>query len=116
MTKAIKAIEAGKFYRCRDGSKARIYATDAGGLDPIHGARWNEVTWVSETWDEEGCYSVNSGATPFDLVSEWEEPKPSRIAYIDDAGYVCLFLPEKQPETEHWKRMPHLDEPKEEEK
>lgn len=37
-TPVVTTFEPGKEYKTRDGRKVRIYATDAGGEYPIHGA------------------------------------------------------------------------------
>jgi hypothetical protein len=64
-------IEAGKFYRTRDGSKARIYATDG---SEIHGAVNYCWVWIQVGWLKLGRYKGRSDHD-FDLVSEWSEPK-----------------------------------------
>ena len=46
--------------KTRGGSEVRIYADDAGGDYPIHGAWWYEAEtrWVSAAWTAEGfCFS-----------------------------------------------------------
>ncbi len=50
-------FEVGKEYKTRDGSRARIYATDAGGSDSIHGAIFLSGSlecWVLAAWRESG--------------------------------------------------------------
>jgi len=42
-------FEVGKEYKTRDGRMVRIYATDAGGDYPIHGAVKSE-NWGSQSW------------------------------------------------------------------
>lgn len=69
-------IEAGKFYRTRDGRKARVYATDgANEAHRIHGAilhhkGWGEGWWNS-TWYSDGLAS-HIDESPSDLMSEWD--------------------------------------------
>jgi hypothetical protein len=66
-------IEAGKFYRTRDGSKARIYATDGqcGSASEIHGAILLQNGWAIRYWDHLGCHDDDK----ISLISEWSEPK-----------------------------------------
>lgn len=67
-------IEAGKFYRLRDGLKARIYATDGARQCPIHGSYFSEGQWHQGIWDASGAYS-SSITSSLDIVSEWREPR-----------------------------------------
>lgn len=65
-------IEAGKFYRTREGKKARIYATDGNGLDSsVHGAiLLPRNQWGLCMWNENGRY-FSDEENENDLVSEW---------------------------------------------
>lgn len=40
--------------KTRGGRECRIYATDGGGIYPIHGAVRVEEIWVTETWTARG--------------------------------------------------------------
>lgn len=75
-------IEVGKLYRCRDKTKARIYAID--GLEgTIHGAVWYKNIfdetkyegWVMRSWLACGRWSITSKPSSkqegYDIVSEW---------------------------------------------
>lgn len=65
-------IEVGKFYRAKNGDKARIYATDGGLNSQIHGAvLQSDGRWVIVWWLKDGKCMNN---TWFDLVAEWIEP------------------------------------------
>lgn len=67
-------IEAGKFYRTRDGRKARVYAVDGGGEFPIHGAvLWpdDKTKWDWCQWKEAGDANLYGCTKPYDLISEW---------------------------------------------
>lgn len=69
-------IEPGKFYRTRDGKKARIYATDGGSPYQIHGAVQCDEVWVSHTWTKDGIFREGTLQADSDLISEWrEEPE-----------------------------------------
>lgn len=73
-------FEPGKYYKTRDGRKVRIYTTDAGGRHPIHGSVWNGDRWVQLSWATSGTY-IRSGECGWDLISEWQEPKPREIVH-----------------------------------
>ena len=47
-------IDEDKIYITRLGMPVRIYATDAGGLFPVHGAIFNDGMWNGMKWTEEG--------------------------------------------------------------
>ena len=70
-------IEPNKFYRTRNGLQARIYATDAGGTYPIHGAvLYYGAHWIPQTWTREGRQSAVGGREANDLIAEWtDSPK-----------------------------------------
>ena len=51
-------IELGKKYQTRDGCEVRIYAVDAGGQTPVHGAIKRNDVWVVTAWTKEGCWST----------------------------------------------------------
>lgn len=70
-------IEAGKFYKTRDGRKARVYAVACGGEYPIHGAmEYPDSGWWAFTWDVFG-HNSSGEQSPNDLFSEWvDEPIP----------------------------------------
>jgi len=49
--------EINKPYKTKDGFEARIYATDAGGDYPIHGAIRRENGWDTATCTRDGSYN-----------------------------------------------------------
>lgn len=81
-------IEVGGTYFCRNGCKARVYATDARGPYPVHGATYHkwfqlqsppdgggsherevepeDCMWVCRTWTEKGQYYFDQ-EHPLDL-------------------------------------------------
>jgi len=79
-------IEAGKTYRTRNGSKARILATD------INNAHYPVCAAVTEVFGNEsvriypadGRYFSICGESTFDLVSEWREP-------VKVSGWVNVY-------------------------
>lgn len=67
-------IEAGKFYKTRDGKKARIYATDGGECYPVHGAILVcNKEWCTKSWKADGREWFWS-QTIDDIVSPWIDP------------------------------------------
>lgn len=77
--------EAGKEYRTRDGKLVRIYATEGGGIKPIHGAIYSKhnARWVITTWSEKGCrYADVPGPDNDDLmppkIKRWLNIYPSQ--------------------------------------
>jgi hypothetical protein len=66
-------IEAGKFYRTRDGKMARIYATDGSGSYPVHGAVLEGVGWGSATWTYSGVFDDGVETGEHDIISEWRD-------------------------------------------
>jgi hypothetical protein len=56
--------------RTRDNRKVRIYATDAGGLWPIHGAVWHreQALWEQENWRSDGAYHSHGKPSSLDLI------------------------------------------------
>ena len=49
-------IDIKKQYRTRDGREVRIYATDGGGRNPIHGSVKDEDGWIFQVWPKSGRY------------------------------------------------------------
>lgn len=77
-------IEAGKFYKTRNGMKVRIYATDGGRInDPsnpdnfydeaVHGAFFRDGYWYMIYWGIDGVLSRRE-MKDFDIVSPWFDP------------------------------------------
>jgi hypothetical protein len=66
-------ITPGKFYKTRNGLRVRIYATDAGGERPIHGAYLEEPRrWKPDSWRKNGewCFEGSTDLDP-DIIGEW---------------------------------------------
>lgn len=63
-------FEAGKEYRLRDKSLARIYAIDGSGDESIHGARFCiDNGWILTAWHKHGGYVDNNRPHPRDLMA-----------------------------------------------
>ena len=52
-------IDPTKTYKTRDGREVRIYAVDAGGHRPIHGAIREGGDWVAYTWLYNGVAALD---------------------------------------------------------
>ena len=60
----------------KDGRLVRIYATDAGGPYPVHGAVYSDRRWKVATWTEEG-HAHYKFATGDDLdLTDWRDEIP----------------------------------------
>lgn len=119
-------IEAGKFYKTRDGKKARIYAVGESYFYSIHGAVLLEKGWSIESWRSDGRSEISTEQRN-DLVSEWEEPRPRLKAWLLQCGgdggsqadterkgiYYIQFCVDRPTKGEDWVRAEWLDEPSE---
>jgi len=61
-------IDMSKTYRTRDGKDVRIYATDGGGILPVHGAIKRDGIWMEDCWSCSGDYHPTKENTGRDLV------------------------------------------------
>lgn len=111
-------IEAGKFYRTRDGRKARVYAVDGtlGTSSEIHGAVFHGGAWGARQWSKSGSYN-NTIERELDIVSEWAEPAPKLIAWVPVLTSLCngycvvRFSSADYAGEPGWRRAPWMDEP-----
>jgi len=108
-------IEPGKFYKTRDGRKARIYAVGGLGSFPAHGAIcYGTDMWEVATWHLNGCSHVlSSGTCEADIVAEWTAPAPRLIAWLGISTSSPYFTKSEneKPSAGEWRRAPWLDEP-----
>ena len=73
MSKELK-IEAGKYYRRRDGHRVFVCATNKPGSHPV--VAWDDLGGVDEHAESGRLYAEADGAeSTFDIVSEWTEPE-----------------------------------------
>lgn len=92
-------LEAGKFYRTYGGYRVRIYATDAGDSYPVHGAvAQSDGTWEQQTWTASGKFNIDKESSSFDIVAEWEEPKPMKLYRYKLTGSLHLLEKVDRPE------------------
>jgi len=73
-------IEVGKTYYTRDGRKVRIYATNSGGVYPVHGAYLMGEEWIGETWTSEGQW-LEKEENNLDITHEKREPKDKELVW-----------------------------------
>jgi hypothetical protein len=69
-------ISKDKTYTTLRGMPVRIYATDAGGLFPVHGAIFNDGIWNGMKWTEEGKTHVTTASCMVNSVDDLAECKP----------------------------------------
>ena len=72
-------IEAGKYYRTRDGRKAFVSAVLLPNPFAGPGHMYPAIGYVESAstvwWTKDGRYSCKESHHPFDLISEWREPE-----------------------------------------
>jgi hypothetical protein len=111
-------IKVGKLYKTRNGNKVVVYAVDVPNtVYPIHGfiAYTSGPSPGPNSWTKTGQFDLHKETSDSDIVAEWEEPKPRRIAYVSDNGVIRLIVPEDGAELlrqyPDYRRAPWLDEP-----
>ena len=88
-------IDIAKKYQTRDGQEARIYAADAGGSYPVHGAIHNGKAWALCQWQSDG---KSFSRTDYDLIpmKQWrawkdgEAPKFFMARSKTDYAYMVV--------------------------
>lgn len=63
-----QVVSMDKEYRTRDGREVRLYAMDAGGAYPVHGALPRDGGWALFSWTVNGKYIDKAGASGYDLI------------------------------------------------
>lgn len=115
----IENLELNKIYRTRSGKKCRIICVDIKSTMmpsyPVVGlldVGDHECTIILTLHGKLQAHREND----HDLIAEWTEPKPRRLAWINvDTGRIVLIT-EKEFEAYSsifWNRAPWLDEPEE---
>ena len=78
-------IDINKKYRTRDGREVRIYATDGGGPQPVHGAISGLNFWSTANWSKNGSYTVVYGQEhDNDLIEV--RPRHKRTVWLNMYG------------------------------
>lgn len=104
-------LEAGKSYKAKSGEKITLL-----GKIPTPGVffPWSGYAagGIPSYWSDSGQFTT--GPHHWDLVAEWEDPKPRMLAFIAPGGRLC-FYPETTVATlgmsDKWIKAPWLDEP-----
>jgi hypothetical protein len=78
-----------KTYRTKGGRRARIYATDAGGMFPVHGAIECEGGWLPAAWQEDGSASLTEDAL---IEADIEDSMPDLWVARDGGGDWYLYI------------------------
>ena len=77
-------IDINKKYRTRDGREVRIYATDGGNGDTVHGAILEGSLWLVAAWNGEGVYvlpyRVGDTITGLDIIEV--RPRHKRTVWL----------------------------------
>ena len=98
-------IDMSKKYRTRDGRDVRVYAVDAGGEWPVHGATLEPETtagWQTEEWTQGGnCYSEGNHSC-HDLVEVKAEAWIWRYA----SGLKSSHAHDTKEQCEKWRGTP----------
>lgn len=121
-------IEVCKYYRTRDGRKARIYAVDGDGTSEIHGAiLHDDGQWHMASWCVDGMWLDDGSTNTSDLVSEWIDkpevdwsamPRWAEWVAMDEDGKWIWFLGEPRKGAANWccygvyGEIPHTYAPK----
>jgi hypothetical protein len=81
-------LKPGVKYYTRSGEAVRIYATDAGGTYPVHGAVFNSEIeeWVLMSFTSEGRIAT-VGASKEDIVSEEWVPRDKELVWCWNGSY-----------------------------
>ena len=83
-------IDINKKYRTRDGREVRIYATDGGGPQPVHGAISGLNFWSTANWSKNGSYTVVYGQEhDNDLIEIRRRHKRTVWLHVFENSFVC---------------------------
>ena len=75
-------IDINKQYRTRDGREVRIYATDGGGPQPVHGAVFGLNFWSTASWSKNGSYKLVYGQeNDWDIIEV--RPRHKRTVWLN---------------------------------
>ena len=96
-------ISKDKTYTTLRGMPVRIYATDAGGLFPVHGAIFNDGMWNGMKWTEEGKTHVTTASCMVNSVDDLAECKPriKRTVWLNvyDNEVISLFVVKEKADS-----------------
>ena len=98
-------IDKDRTYRTRDGREVRIYATDGGGRNPVHGSIKEEDGWIFQVWPKSGRYFEDDDEDyRIDLIevrprhkrTVWVTIYPMNRYHISDENIQCDIYPPKR--------------------
>ena len=96
-------ISKDKTYTTLRGMPVRIYATDAGGLFPVHGAIFNDGIWNGMKWTEEGKTHVFNPSFMVNTVDDLIEVKPriKRTVWLNvyDNEVISIFVVKEKADS-----------------
>lgn len=76
-------IDPSKTYRTRNGREVRIYATDGGGSNPVHGAIKDGEKWFVSAWYPNGSWFEAVGNEPHDNDLIEVKPRIRREVWLN---------------------------------
>lgn len=86
-------LVAGLFYKLRDGLKAVVYSTEAGGQHPVHGAFFRNGAWVVTHWASDGKFDRSRSDNHYDIVGPWiDRPKVCLEAFPNHINWWAQNL------------------------
>lgn len=105
-------FKVGRFYKTRDGRKARVICVDALNNWPLVALVLTDGSEVYFDYNLSGRRHPRD-TYPTDLVAEWEDPRPRMLAYLGYDGSIIMRPSTNVDfvESSGCSRMPHLDEP-----
>jgi hypothetical protein len=83
-------IDKNKQYKTRDGREVRIYATDGGGIYPVHGAIKGEHEWIPQRWRDDGKFEID--VHKYDLIEVKPRMKIEKWVMVNRNGDYSLWL------------------------
>ena len=90
-------IDINKKYRTRVGREVRIYATDGGGPQPVHGAISGLNFWSTANWSKNGSYTVVYGQEHDNDLIEFR-PRHKRTVWMNmySEGFISSEHEDKE--------------------
>jgi len=79
-------IDKSKTYKTRDGREVRIYATNGGGDQAIHGAVLTDEGWRVHAWYSDGVYARSDRNGHRDLIEV--RPRYQRTEWLNVYKHV----------------------------
>ena len=101
-------IDKNKVYKTRDGREVRIYATDGGGPQPVHGAVSGLNFWSTATWSKNGSYKLVYGQeNDWDIIEVRPRHKRTVLVnvYPDDWDVYTAASKEDADENSSYDRI-----------